>query len=43
MGRDEEARLLHENLEEEKAADTKLTGIAESSANREAEEASTAD
>ena len=43
MGRDEEARLLHENLEEEKAADTKLTGIAESSANREAEQASTAD
>jgi len=38
LGEDEVASLLHDSLEEEKAADEKLTDIAESSANEEAEE-----
>ncbi|HEX5221350.1 MAG TPA: ferritin-like domain-containing protein [Verrucomicrobiae bacterium] len=37
MGNDEAARLLHETLREEKDADEKLTEIAESLANQEAE------
>lgn len=37
LGHEEVAELLEANLEEEKAADQKLTGIAEERANREAE------
>jgi ferritin-like metal-binding protein YciE len=36
LGRPDCARILHETLEEEKAADQKLTSIAESSINRKA-------
>lgn len=36
LGRDDCAALLQKNLEEEKAADKKLTGIAESKVNRKA-------
>jgi ferritin-like metal-binding protein YciE len=43
MNHDEEAALLSENLEEEKAADGKLTEIAEASANQEAERTATTD
>jgi ferritin-like metal-binding protein YciE len=39
LGEDEAARLLHETLEEEKAADSKLTEVAESAINLEAVEA----
>src|SRR6187455_624071 len=39
MGHDEAARLLQETLEEEKAADEKLTSIAESGINQEAADA----
>lgn len=37
MGNDEAAKLLHETLREEKEADEKLTDIAESLANQEAQ------
>jgi ferritin-like metal-binding protein YciE len=36
LGRNDSARLLEQNLAEEKAADTKLTGIAENFVNRKA-------
>jgi ferritin-like metal-binding protein YciE len=36
LGRADCARLLQQNLDEEKAADTKLNSIAESSVNRKA-------
>jgi ferritin-like metal-binding protein YciE len=36
LGRSDCARVLHQNLEEEKAADRKLTRIAESKVNLEA-------
>jgi len=39
MGHDEAADLLHETLEEEKAADEKLTSLAEGGINQEAAEA----
>jgi len=38
LGHDDAAELLTETLDEEKAADEKLTGIAENTANTEAEE-----
>ena len=36
LGRNDSARLLEQNLAEEKAADAKLTGIAENFVNRKA-------
>jgi ferritin-like metal-binding protein YciE len=36
LGKDDVAALLHQTLQEEKAADARLTSIAESSVNREA-------